>query len=223
MEPGLRSVHSIYKIKVRGKVYAGYTSRDPLIRFNEHIETAKRGKWSGNSKIYPALKRNNYECEFEVVDQFDTELQALMEEIRIIHNENLVEEGLNCTRGGEGATLVVRTRIDKSGVLSFKVEKRKGGFNPGWNKGMKQSDAWKAKAAASRDYSAIAEKARIQMTGHVPSEETRQKRSEKMSKKRWYNDGKNNRRLEEHPGKGWFEGQVRNKQKSLKKRRRRRR
>ena len=116
--------HSIYRIDCGGQVYYGYTSRDPKERIKEHEDTARGQKWKHNSALYPLLVEMEFEYEWELVKEFETELEALLAEIVLIAN---TPKGLslNLSKGGEGSTIMVKLRTDRSGKREFKVVARK--------------------------------------------------------------------------------------------------
>ena len=117
-------MHSIYKIECGGSVYYGYTSRDPIERIKEHEDTARGQKWKHNSKLYPLLVEMEYEFTWELVDKFESELQALLTEILLI-SETPKALSLNLSKGGEGKDLVVKLRTNKQGDLEYRVVSRK--------------------------------------------------------------------------------------------------
>ena len=96
--------HSLYTITVNGKVYVGYTSRDPHIRLGEHLDNARAGK---RNKLYSALRAHNYKYEFKIRKVYKTEFRALCGEIRMIEEYDSVYNGLNILPGGQGATMEV--------------------------------------------------------------------------------------------------------------------
>lgn len=116
-------MHSIYRLSVGGQDYIGYTSRDPQVRLKEHLETARAQKWKHNSKLYPMLVEMEYEYEFEVIFETENEIYALLREIWEIRQLN--GTSLNNSRGGEGATVVVKSREFKNGNIQYKIVPRK--------------------------------------------------------------------------------------------------
>lgn len=110
----------VYKLIVGGIPYFGFTSRSILKRLDDHIKVAKANKWEHNSKLYPALRKANYFHNFEVVGEYDTEIEALLKEIMCIREAG-IENTLNYSAGGEGKTITVKTRDFKNGNLQFKV------------------------------------------------------------------------------------------------------
>lgn len=123
MEPGLRSVHSIYKLTVGGMVYFGYTARDPRERLEEHIDTARKGNWKHNSDLYPKLVECDFKYEFDVIGEHRHEVPALLQEILEIRNST--DPVLNRSPGGEGSTVLIRIRKFKNGNIQYKVVPRK--------------------------------------------------------------------------------------------------
>ena len=113
-------MHTIYKITVGGLPYFGYTSRPPQERLKEHLDTAYSQKWKHNSKLYPALVEAEYEYDFEVLHQFETEVEALIKEIQLIWETGKAWT-LNNSNGGEGSTMNIRMRRFKNGNFSFKA------------------------------------------------------------------------------------------------------
>ena len=109
--------HSIYQITVGEKVYIGYTSRDPLIRLHEHLESARKGK---RNKLYNALRKHEYRHSFEVLRTYTSEFRALCGEIRTIASKDAVKNGLNILPGGQGATMEVIAVERLDGELMFK-------------------------------------------------------------------------------------------------------
>lgn len=115
-------MHSIYEIKVKNKIYYGYTSRDPLERLKEHLDIAKRNKWKHKSLLYPALVSSNFKYDFRIVEQFQTEFDALVKEIKSIR-ATLKTIRLNLSEGGEGSKITVKVR-EVNGELKFRAIKR---------------------------------------------------------------------------------------------------
>ena len=113
-------MHSIYKITVDGVSYFGYTSRDPTKRLSEHLRMARRG-WKHRSLLYPALRRSNYQYDFEVIGIYNNEFKALCKEIMLIRQ---YKKNLNLSPGGEGSTIKVSMTI-QDGRMVFTQEPRK--------------------------------------------------------------------------------------------------
>ncbi len=116
-------MYYVYKLTVGGQPYFGFTSRSPKERLKEHIDTAYANKWKHNSKLYPMLVEMDYDYEFEVLHEYETELEALLREITEIHNYGQ-KVSLNNSKGGEGSTINVRSRV-QDGTLQFKVTKKR--------------------------------------------------------------------------------------------------
>jgi len=115
-------IHSIYLITCgNGKQYCGYTSRDPLIRLQEHKKAAECGV---ETKFYSTVRKHSI-TKFEVLHEFKYEGAALAKEIQVIHEMNLVEEGLNTDPGGHGRTLRLHKVDNGDGTYTFTVEKLK--------------------------------------------------------------------------------------------------
>ena len=108
--------HSIYKIETGNQKYYGYTSRPPKERYKEHLNSAKEG----NNKLYKALKKNKMKHSFEIVGSYDNEVDALVKEIALIHEDNTTEVGLNTSTGGEGKTMTVN-KIEKNGKVHLSI------------------------------------------------------------------------------------------------------
>ena len=118
-------MHYVYKLTVGGQPYFGYTSRDPQERLKEHLDAAYSQNWKHNSKLYPMLVEMEFEYEFEVIGEHQHEVPALIQEIMEIR-EIGQDLTLNNSKGGEGATVNVRTREFKNGNFQYKVSlKRK--------------------------------------------------------------------------------------------------
>ena len=101
-------MHYVYKLTVGGIPYFGYTSRDPRVRLKEHLDIAYKQNWKHFSKLYMALVDAEYEHEFEIVYEEKEEVPALLREIELIRDNPV---NLNLTRGGEGKTKKVKTRL----------------------------------------------------------------------------------------------------------------
>ena len=112
--------HYIYKITVGDKIYIGYSSRNPRVRLQEHLETARRGKWRHRSLLYPALQEASYECSMEILAEHLHEVPALLHEIMEIVKVDK-ETSLNISKGGEGSTVNIKTRSFKNGNVQYKA------------------------------------------------------------------------------------------------------
>ena len=113
-------VFSIYKLTVGGIPYFGFTSRSPKDRLEDHLAIAKKNKWKHNSKLYPKLREEKFRYEFEVVAEYESEIEALLKEIMCIRDAG-IDNTLNYSCGGEGKTITVKIREFKNGNLQFKV------------------------------------------------------------------------------------------------------
>lgn len=99
-------IYSIYRItnNVNGKVYVGWTSRDPLIRFEEHQKTLKP-KYQDRSAISYAIEKYGVDSfTFEIVYQsYDYDHSREIETHFIIECNSLLEGwGYNIDNGGTG-------------------------------------------------------------------------------------------------------------------------
>ena len=110
-------MHSIYKITVRGKAYYGYTSRNPYVRLEEHLGNVSKNI---KTKFYNALRASKGHYQFEIVDKFPTEVEALVKEIELIAKNT---NGLNTSPGGEGKTIQVSI-VDGKVVVEPRKKRR---------------------------------------------------------------------------------------------------
>lgn len=99
-------IYSIYRItnNVNGKVYVGWTSRDPLIRFEEHQKTRKP-KYQDRSVISYAIEKYGVDSfTFEIVYQScDYDHSREIETHFITEYDSLLEGwGYNIDNGGMG-------------------------------------------------------------------------------------------------------------------------
>lgn len=100
------SIYSIYKITnlINNKIYVGWTSRDPLLRFEEHQKTRKP-KYQDRSAISYAIEKHGVDnFIFEVVYQSHDCDHSRQIETHFIQESNcLVEQwGYNLDMGGTG-------------------------------------------------------------------------------------------------------------------------
>ena len=97
--PVYRGKHFVYRITVNGVPYIGYTSRSPYTRLAEHLENARNGS---KGKLYNALRKYEHDHLFEIVEEFDSEYNALCREILLIAE---CSNTLNMSPGGEGRSM----------------------------------------------------------------------------------------------------------------------
>lgn len=92
--PPLKSF--VYKLEVGGKNYIGFTSQDPKVRLESHVDAAKNDSCQ---KVYKELRRYGFIHKFEVLSEHPNEVLALVEEIIAIKKYGAE---LNVSIGGEG-------------------------------------------------------------------------------------------------------------------------
>lgn len=131
-------IYSIYRItnNVNGKVYVGWTSRDPLVRFEEHQKTRKP-KYQDRSAISHAIEKYGVNSfTFEILYQsYDYDHSREIETHFITECNSLLEGwGYNIDNGGTGHKRTAST-----------IEKHRAAI-----KGRKQSAEHIAKRNASR-------------------------------------------------------------------------
>lgn len=94
---------TVYKIKsmISDKVYIGYTSKNMLTRFEEHIKASEKGS---NQKLKRAIRNHGKEnFIIENLENTDSKSKAIELEIFYITYYNSRNDGYNMTRGGEGS------------------------------------------------------------------------------------------------------------------------
>jgi len=92
--PPLKSF--VYKLEVGGKNYIGFTSQEPKVRLESHVEAAKNGSCQ---KVHKELRRYGFIHKFDVLSEHPNEVFALVEEIIAIKKYGAE---LNVSIGGEG-------------------------------------------------------------------------------------------------------------------------
>lgn len=135
----------IYKItnKVNGKIYVGKTEETPVLRFNEHLRTVKRG--SKQSKLYSAIK--HYGSDNFYVEELDSasSLEELNNKekywISTLDSQNPLV-GYNVSSGGDGGftwnpTGYITINKDNKNTL-IKPEDLEKYLAEGWKKGGKK-------------------------------------------------------------------------------------
>jgi group I intron endonuclease len=163
------TIYSIYKItnSANNKVYIGWTSREPQLRFEEHQKPLKP-KHQDRSAISYAIEKHGVECfVFEVIYQsLDEQHSKDIEAYFIAEYNSLVEQwGYNRDAGGTGhkrtrATIEKhREKIKGQKQSPEHIEKRfKHRVNPMAGKtgekhpryGLKHSEDTKAKIRAAK-------------------------------------------------------------------------
>jgi hypothetical protein len=86
----------VYKLKVGGSLYIGFTIQNPKDSLAQHIESSKNGS---NLKVHKELIRFGYVNDFEVLGDYENEVLGLISEISFI---NEYTPKLNSNSGGEG-------------------------------------------------------------------------------------------------------------------------
>jgi hypothetical protein len=86
----------VYKLKVGGNSYIGFTSQSPKKRLAQHVENSKNGS---QLKLHKELRRFGYLNEFQVLGEYENEILGLVAEISFI---NEYSPQLNSSPGGEG-------------------------------------------------------------------------------------------------------------------------
>lgn len=124
----------IYKITnlINGKVYIGFTAREPQKRWSQHKHHAKK---QTNRKLYNAIRKYGVDnFRFEVIfESDDMDYTLNIKEPEFINQYNSIEEGYNYSIGGEAASFGRRDSVE---TRKKKSESRKG---------LKHSEETKAK------------------------------------------------------------------------------
>lgn len=113
---------AVYQIEIGAESYIGFTTRDPKIRLQEHIDAAKKGS---DQPVHKQMRNWGYFYSFSVLGQFENEVEALVNErLEIIRRQ----ASLNNSKGGEGVDFQIFQQVlddedrlyvlDKYGKLS---------------------------------------------------------------------------------------------------------
>jgi hypothetical protein len=86
----------VYRLEVGGENYIGFTSKEPKVRLEEHLEAARN---DSPQKVHKALRRFGEIHTFEVLSEHTNEVEALVAEIITIKK---FDAKLNVSIGGEG-------------------------------------------------------------------------------------------------------------------------
>lgn len=95
---------SVYKItnKINGKSYIGISSREPIMRWSEHLVRYRQGRRGGN-RLYDALSKYGPNAfSLETVATASTELEIRKLETFYITKFDTYHNGYNCNLGGVG-------------------------------------------------------------------------------------------------------------------------
>ena len=99
---------SVYEIMVKGVSYIGYTSKPIEERFINHYKSAVKNT-DPNKLLYQKIREvwetdPTYEPYIRLLYESDNRAMALLHEVKYIREKNVIQDGLNCTRGGEYAS-----------------------------------------------------------------------------------------------------------------------
>lgn len=122
---------------VNGKSYIGITSRTMKIRFDEHLNNAKRGM---KTHFYRALRKygiDNFKSEVLYEGYFKNKADAFSKEKELIEKYNTCKNGYNMTKGGDNPP------YNKNKIMCYKnykikyikPEDKSYYLNKGWNRG----------------------------------------------------------------------------------------
>jgi len=94
---------------INNKIYIGKTTRNILIRWQEHKTAAKSGS---KIKFHRALRKYGIDnWEISILEEINIDSKVLDREIWHINNLNSIKEGYNTTTGGEGTNYLFETFI----------------------------------------------------------------------------------------------------------------
>lgn len=83
-------------------LYFGATTRPLLVRWKEHLNSARRGE---NKRLYRAMRRHGIEnFEIRAIAKAETQEKLLEIEKDLINKNNTYWFGYNDTQGGKGST-----------------------------------------------------------------------------------------------------------------------
>ena len=107
----------VYKLKVGGLDYIGFTTQEPRKRLEQHLKSAKQ-----NSKhlVHVQLRRFGFIHDFEIISEHENEVLGLVAEIS---NIKKYTPELNTSIGGEGNTFKVFEKESLLGEVIFFVAK----------------------------------------------------------------------------------------------------
>lgn len=99
---------SVYEILVKGESYIGFTSKPIEERFIGHYKSAYKNR-EPNKLLYQKMREvwktdPTYEPYIRLLYESENIAMALLHEVKYIKEKNLMQVGLNCSRGGEYAS-----------------------------------------------------------------------------------------------------------------------
>lgn len=215
----------IYKIIniINNKIYIGKTTRTPQERFAEHIRHAMNHE---NRYLYDAMNYYGYDAFIieEIIEADNEALNDLESYYISLFRSNNSEFGYNMTSGGDGVpelspevesiraakiSAALKDRHQPPELVKKRAEKLRGKKRSAEVR-LKMSEAHKGKTAWNKGVATTEEtkqKLREANIGKKQSDATKLKRSEKMSKLIWYNNGIRNIRAIECP-EGFVPGRI---------------
>lgn len=128
----------VYRIvnSINGKFYLGKTG-DPVKRWNNHLDIAKRPKSniSSFSYIHKAIRKYGFKnFTFEVIERLETEAESLQREIELIAIHKPSGLLYNLTDGGDGVSGHVQDKKQRRATSKRMKGKFKGENNPFYGK-----------------------------------------------------------------------------------------
>lgn len=105
-------IYSVYKItnRINNKVYIGFTSRDVMIRFKEHIRSSRHNPTYHLHKSINKYGKKNFVIE-SIFSSFDQQDSLLKESYFIDLYQSMNHKiGYNTSLGGEGNTMTSLTK-----------------------------------------------------------------------------------------------------------------
>lgn len=215
----------IYKIMntINNKIYIGKTTRTLQERFAEHIKNAESHE---NRYLYNAMNYYGYDAFIieEIIEADDEALNELESYYISLFRSNNNKFGYNMTSGGDGVpklsseveairaakiSTALKGRHQPPELVEQRAKKLRG-KKRSIEVRLRMSEAHKGKTPWNKGISPTEEtkqKLREANLGKKQSDATKLKRSEKISKLMWYNNGVRNIRATERP-EGFVSGRI---------------